>query len=57
MKVFGKNSLKEALNDPKKIKKVYLTNNFKDKDIINLIKKDLVVPQGANQSRTWKIQE
>lgn len=25
--------------------------------ISNLIKKDLVVPQGANQSRTWKIKE
>lgn len=38
MKVFGKNSLKEALNNPKKIKKVYLSENFKDKDILNLIK-------------------
>ena len=38
MKVFGKNSLKEALKSPSKIKKVYLSNNFKDKDIINLIK-------------------
>ena len=38
MKVFGKNSLKEALNNPKKIKKVYLSENFKDKDILKLIK-------------------
>lgn len=40
MKVFGKNSLKEALSNPKKIKKVYLTENFKDKDIINLLKQN-----------------
>ena len=38
MKVFGKNSLKEALNNPSKIKKVYLSDSFKDKDIIKLIK-------------------
>lgn len=38
MKVFGKNSLKEALNNPSKIKKVYLSENFKDKDILNLIR-------------------
>ena len=38
MKVFGKNSLKEALNNPSKIKKIYLSESFKDKDIIKLIK-------------------
>ena len=38
MRVFGKNSLKEALNNPSKIKKVYLSDSFKDKDIIKLIK-------------------
>ena len=38
MKVFGKNSLKEALNNPSKIKKVYLSENFKDKDILKLIR-------------------
>lgn len=38
MKVFGKNSLKEALNNPKKIKKVYLSDSFKDKDILKIIK-------------------
>ena len=38
MKVFGKNSLKEALKNPSKIKKVYLSNNFRDKDILNIIK-------------------
>lgn len=40
MKVFGKNSLKEALNNPEKIKKVYLSENFKDKDLLLLIKKN-----------------
>ena len=38
MRVFGKNVLNELLNNPYKIKKVYLANNFKDKDIINNIK-------------------
>ena len=38
MKVFGKNSLKEALNNPKQIKKIYLSENFKDKEIFNMIK-------------------
>jgi len=38
MKIFGKNSLKEALNNPKKIKKIYLSDTFKDKDILKLIK-------------------
>lgn len=38
MKVFGKNSARETLNNPKQIKKIYLTKEFKDKDIIKLIK-------------------
>lgn len=38
MRVFGKNSLKEALNNPNKIKKVYLSDSFKDKDILQSIK-------------------
>ena len=38
MRVFGKNSLKEVLNNPKKIKRVYLSESFKDKDILKLIK-------------------
>ena len=40
MKVFGKNSLKEALNNPSKIKKIYLSETFKDKDILKLIKEN-----------------
>lgn len=38
MRVFGKNSLKEALNNPEKVKKIYLSENFKDKEILNSIK-------------------
>ena len=38
MRVFGKNVLNELLNNPNKIKKIYLSNNFKDKGIINNIK-------------------
>lgn len=38
MKIFGKNSLKEALNNPNKIKKIYLSESFKDKELLKLIK-------------------
>lgn len=38
MKVFGKNAARETLNNPKQIKKIYLTKEFKDPEIINLIK-------------------
>lgn len=38
MRVFGKNSLKEALNNPEKVKKIYLSESFKDKEILNSIK-------------------
>lgn len=38
MKVFGKNVFNELRDDIGKIKKVYLANNFNDKDIINFIK-------------------
>lgn len=38
MKVFGKNVFNELCDNVKTIKKVYLANNFNDKDIINFIK-------------------
>ena len=40
MKIYGKNPLKEALNNPKKIKKVYLSSSFKDQEIIKLLKEN-----------------
>lgn len=42
MKVFGKNVINELLNNPSGIKKIYLSNNFKDKEIINKIKQSKV---------------
>ena len=42
MKVFGKNVINELLNNPNKIKKIYLSSNFKDKDIINKIKNNKI---------------
>ena len=39
MLVFGKNVAKEFLKDKKKIKKIYLQENFGDKEIISLIEK------------------
>jgi len=42
MKVYGKNAVREALNNPKNIKKVYLSEIFKDQEIIKLIKNNHV---------------
>lgn len=38
--VYGKNVLKEYLGNNQKINNVYLTEGFKDKDILNLIEKN-----------------
>ena len=38
MRITSKNALKEALNNPKNLKKVYLSNKFSDQEIIKLIK-------------------
>ena len=38
MRVFGKNVVRELLSSPSKIKKIYLSNTFKDKDLIQEIK-------------------
>ena len=38
MHVFGKNVAKEILNNPKIVNKIYLYDNFNDKDILNKIK-------------------
>lgn len=40
MKVFGKNVFNELKGNIKDIKKVYIANNFSDKDIINFIKEN-----------------
>ena len=42
MKVFGKNVIKELLNNPDKIRKIYLTNNFSDKEIMDKIRNNKV---------------
>ena len=42
MKIFGKNAVREALSNPKTIKKISLTNNFNDKEIISLIKQNKI---------------
>ena len=38
MRITSKNALKEALNNPKSLKKVYLSNKFNDSEIMKLIK-------------------
>lgn len=40
MKVFGKNVFNELKNNTNQIKKVYLSQSFRDKDIIDFIKKN-----------------
>lgn len=42
MKIYGKNVSKERLMSDERINKIYLSKNFKDTDIINLIKKKKV---------------
>ena len=42
MKVFGKNVFNELRSNISSIKKVYLANNFSDKDIINFIKENKI---------------
>ena len=42
MRITSKNALKEALNNPKSIKKIYLSSKFNDQDIIKLIKNNKV---------------
>ena len=42
MKIFGKNAIKEALCNPKVIKKIYITNSFKDYEIMSLIKQNKI---------------
>ena len=42
MRITSKNALKEALNNSKSIKKIYLSNKFNDQDIIKLIKNNKV---------------
>lgn len=40
MQVYGKNVVKELLRNNRKIKKVYLANNFKDEEILSLLNKN-----------------
>ena len=49
MKIYGKNSLKETLNNPEKIKKIYLTPNFKDQEIIQKIKQNKIKYETMSQ--------
>ena len=44
MQIYGKNVAREKLQTKDKIKKVYLSNKFKDNEIITLIKKRNINP-------------
>ena len=55
MKIFGKNAVKEALNSPQTIKKIYLSNQFKDQDIMQIIKEKKVPYEGIEQKAIDKL--
>lgn len=57
MKVFGKNVLKELLNDASKIKKIYISNNFRDNEIINKIKNSKVTYEIIDKQKLDKIEK
>jgi len=57
MKIFGKNNVKEALNNPKNIKKIYLAQTFKDKDIIKLIKDNHISYENINSFALDKLEK
>jgi len=42
MKIYGKNVFNELKNNKEKIKKVYISEIFKDKDIMNFIKENKI---------------
>ncbi len=42
MKVYGKNVFNELKNNPKRIRKVYLSPSFKDKEIVDFIMKNKI---------------
>ena len=44
MQIYGKNVAKEKLQTKDKIKKIYLSNRFNDKEILNLISKRNIEP-------------
>jgi tRNA G18 (ribose-2'-O)-methylase SpoU len=39
MKIYGKNVALEALKENKKVHKIYLSNKFKDEEILSLIER------------------
>lgn len=51
MKVFGKNVFNELKNNTKQIKKVYLSQSFKDKEIIDFIKKNNIPYVSVDKKR------
>src|SRR5574344_440692 len=57
MKVFGKNVVRELLSEPKKIKKIYLTKNFNDIDMINTIKNNNIQYETMDQQVMNKMSE
>ena len=56
MKIFGKNALRETLSNPSKIKKIYLSENFKDKELLSIIKKNKIHYESMLQSNMNKIE-
>ncbi len=56
MRITSKNALKEALNNPKSIKKIYLSNTFRDQELIKLIKNSKVHYENMDAFKLNKIE-
>ena len=49
MLVYGKNVAREILNSKENIKKIYIDNDFKDIEILNLINNKKITPEAAHK--------
>ncbi len=55
MKVYGKNVLNEVLNNPEKIKKLYITNNMKDQRIMQSIRDNKIQYESVSKDTLDKM--
>ena len=55
MKVYGKNVLNEVLNNPEKIKKIYITNNMKDQRIMQSIRDNKIQYESVSKDTLDKM--
>ncbi len=56
MKVYKKNAIYEVINNPNKIKKIYLSELFKDKNFLDVIKNNNIQYEKMSQAKMNKIE-